>query len=261
MRLDAPDHSDPSPDWTHLKYRREGKVAIISYDCQRRRNAWGLAMYREVVRAVEQANADEQIGAIVISHEGPVFCAGTDIKDGPHPPDPDTGRRPTMASEAMAPDSGWLQLMARSKPVIGAVKGRAIGLGVTQLLPMDIRVGAESSSYSFPFLEKGFMPELGCTSLLSRLVGFGVALDLCLTAATISASEAFRIGLITHLVPDDRLLETALAIATRIAGFGRFEVSATKRLFLENEAQTDLDAVLQREIDAFIDLRRHRRAR
>src|SRR5690606_23632514 len=150
--------------------------------------------------------------AIVITHEGPVYCAGTDFKATPEPPDPKTGRSPNIAMVSMAQDDSWLHLLARSKPSIGAIRGAAIGLGVTQILPFDIRIGGEGSTYAFPFLRLGTMPELGCTALLPRLVGYGRAVQICLTAATLDAKKAESVGLIAEVVPDDKVLERAIEV-------------------------------------------------
>ncbi|AIT81509.1 enoyl-CoA hydratase/isomerase family protein [Novosphingobium pentaromativorans] len=247
--------------FTTLRYDVQDHVAVITYDRQERRNAWGLAMYREVHAAVERANADDTVGAIVLTHEGPIFCAGTDFKDGPHEKDPATGIRPNMATESMALDRSWLHLLAAAKPVIAAVNGKAIGAGVTQLLPTDIRVSGQSSTYSFPFLELGFMPELGCTALLPRLVGYGRAVDLCLTAATLTAAEALNIGLVSRVVPDDDVLSTAMKLATKIAGYPRRQVSFTRRLLRENYLEEDLNRILGRETEAFRTVLREAKAK
>ena len=129
-------------EFENIRYRVEGRVAVITYDRQARRNALSTPMYREVVAAVEQANADESVGAIVITHEGPVFSAGTDSKAPPEPKDPVTGIRPTVATLGMANDTSWIHLMRRSKPSVAAVNGAAIGLGLTHILPLDIRIGS-----------------------------------------------------------------------------------------------------------------------
>lgn len=247
-------------DFTMLRYEVRGGVAVITYDRNERRNAWGLAMYREVVRAVEAANADDGVGAIVFTHHGPIYCAGTDFKDGPHEKDPVTGIRPTMAQEGMAPDTSWLHLLARSKPTIAAITGAAIGVGVTQILPMDIRVGGTSSTYSFPFLRLGFMPEFGCTALLARLVGYGRAVDICLTAAELGAEEAQRIGLISHLVPDAQVLDKAMELASRIAAYPRLQVRLTREVMAANAAETDLNTILKRESDSFVTMFRAAKA-
>src|SRR4051794_39822302 len=131
-----------SENYKTIRYERIGKVAVITYDHQARRNAWSVPMYREVVAAIERANADETAGAIVVTHEGPTYCAGSDFKPPPEI-DPVTGRPINIAMASMALDHSWLHLLARSKPTVCAIRGAAIGLGVTQILPFDIRVGGE----------------------------------------------------------------------------------------------------------------------
>jgi enoyl-CoA hydratase/carnithine racemase len=243
-----------------IRYEERGKVALITYDRQARRNAWSVPMYREIVEAVERANAAEGVGAIVITNDGPVFCAGVDFKAAPEPADPATGRSPTIATLSMAIDDSWLHLLARSKPVIAAVGGSAIGAGVTQILAADIRMGSESSTYAFPFLALNTMPEIGSTALLPRLVGFGRALDLVLTAATIDAAEALRIGLITRVVADDRLVEEAVALAERMAGYPALQMKLSKGLIYANALEPDPNIYLGRESRAFIDLWKAARA-
>lgn len=248
-------------DYENIRYEVRGRVAIISYDKQERRNAWSPPLYRETENAIERANADDGVGAIVLTHEGPIFCAGTDFKGGPEI-DPDTGRKLNIAQICMMQDTGWIHLVARSKPVIGAVHGAAIGLGVTQLLPLDIRLGGESSTWSFPFLSLGFMPELGCTALLPRLVGYGRALDICLTSQKLTAQEAKEIGLITRVVPDAEVLDAAVALGEQLAKLPPLQVQLTRSLFRDNALETDTNAYLQRETDAFIEmLRAAKRAR
>ena len=243
-----------------LRYEERGNVALITYDRQERRNAWNVPMYREVVAAVEQANASEAIGAIVITNAGPVFCAGTDFKASPEPRDPVTGRIVNVATLSMAQDHSWLHLMARSKPVIAAVQGAAIGLGVTHILAADIRVGSRSSSYSFPFVSLGLMPELGATALLPRLVGHGRAVDLCLTAAKIDAEEAHRIGLITRIFSDGSFVNDVVALASQVAGYPPLQMRLTKELLEANATVADTNAFLQKEVDAFVTMFRARKA-
>jgi len=247
--------------YDHIRYEKRGAVAVITYDKQERRNAWSPPLYRETEHAIESANGDEEIGAIVLTHEGPIFCAGTDFKAGPEV-DPDTGKKLNIAQICMMQDTGWIHLLARSKPMVGAVHGAAIGLGVTQLLPMDIRVGGEGSTWSFPFLSLGFMPELGCTALLPRLVGYGRALDICLTSQKLTAAEAKEIGLISRVVPDEQVVDEAVAVAEKLAGVPKLQMRLTRGLFAANALEADTNAYLRRETDAFVEmLRAAKRAR
>lgn len=242
-----------------IRYETRGAAALISYDRQERRNAWDLAMYREIVAAIEQANADPDVGAIVITNEGAVFCAGADYKAKPEPPDPVTGRAPNLASAAMAPDTGWLHLLARSKPTIAAVRGLATGLGVTHILPFDLRIAGHSARFAFPFLKLGTMPELGSTALLPRLVGTGRALQLCLTSADIDAAEAERIGLIGAVCDDVEVLDRALELAAQIATYPALQLGLTRQLFADNAAERDLNTLLRRESEAFVTVIKARR--
>ena len=236
-----------------ILYEERGPVSLITYNRPDRRNAWSVPAYREAVGAIEEANANEKVGAIVITGAGPVFCAGADFKAPPEPPD-ESGRSPTIASLGMAQDTSWLHLLQRSKPSIFAVGGRAVGVGATQTLAGDIRMAGESASFSFPFLKLGTMPEYGATALLTRLVGFGRALDLCLTAAEVDAEEALRIGLVTRVVPDGELVDEAVKLATEIAEFRQLPVRLTKEMIYGNVEEGDTNALLKRESMAFISM-------
>ena len=247
-------------DFAAIRYETSAAVALITYDRQERRNAWDLAMYREIVAAIEAANADPAVGAIVVTNAGPVFCAGADFKASPGPPDPETGRRPTMASEAMARDTGWLHLLARSKPTVAAIDGLATGLGVTHALAFDLRIASGNSRFGFPFLKLGTMPELGSTALLPAMVGRGRALHLCLTAAEIDAAEAERIGLIGEVCPQATVLDRAMDLAGRLAAYPALQLGLTRQLFAANAREADPNAVLRRESDAFVSMFRARRS-
>ena len=237
-----------------VRYEERGAVALITYNRPETRNAWNVRMIREAMAAVERGNGSDAVGAIVITASGPVFCSGVDFKAKPEPKDPETGIRPRVSTIGMAHDKSWLHLLARSKPSIVAVNGRAIGLGVTHALAADIRIGAASSSYAFAFLERGTMPEFGCTALLPRLVGYGRAVDICLTAQNLTAHEALEVGLITRIAADDELLEQALALGERLAGFPAMAMGLTRRMLQANATETDLNAMLKTERDAFVSL-------
>lgn len=234
-----------------ILYEQRGPVALITNNRPERRNAWSVKTYRETVDAITRANADPAIGAIVLTGAEKIFSAGADFKAPPEPPD-DKGRVPTVATLSMAQDTSWLHLLARSKPNIVAVNGHAIGLGATLTLAADIRVAAESALFSFPFLSLGTMPELGCTALLPRLVGFGRALDICLRSDKLDAAEALRVGLVTRVVPDDKLLDEALSLGAKLAGYPALQVKLTKEMFYSNVEEGDINALLKRESLAFI---------
>lgn len=250
----SPTETDARPrimNYELLRYGVEDRVAVISYDRQERRNAWSLAMVREVMAAVRQANADDDVGAIVLTHEGPIFCAGSDVKDGPHPRDPHTGVRPNMATESMAEGDSWPKLISESKPFVAAVDGPAFGAGATQLLSADLRIVGESALFSFPFMEFKAMPELGSTGLLARLIGFGRACEIIYLSKKISAREALDIGLVNEVVPDGVARDRAMEVARQLAAIPPLQFKLTKGLMYANFAEPDPDRMVVNEMAAF----------
>jgi 2-(1,2-epoxy-1,2-dihydrophenyl)acetyl-CoA isomerase len=248
--------TQPEIAYQHLIYEECGRTALISFNRPASRNAWNVPLVREVIAAVQRANASENVRAIVLTGEGPVYSAGADIKAPPEPKDAN-GRSPNPSTLTMGRDEyNWLGLLRQSKPVIVAVNGPAIGLGATHILSADVRVAAESATFSFPFLRLGAMPECGSTALLTRLIGFGRAMDLCLRAAQISAGEALQMGLVTAVYPDAALRKEALALAEQIAALPPLQVKLTKRLLWENAGEFDADAIMRRESLMFVEMLR-----
>ena len=242
------------PDAQLLQYERNGRVAVISYDRPARRNAWSVACVQATIAALQDANADPAVGAIVLTGEGTTFCAGADLKEE-RQYDAETGRRLTPATFTMGQgERNWITLLAQSKPVIVAVNGPAVGIGATHILAADIRIAAESASFSFPFLRLGAMPECGSSALLPRLVGAGRALDLILRSATVSAQEALSIGLVTAVYPDTELRAAALALAEHIASLPALQVRLTRRMFLDNAGVDDADSIMRTENNAFVEM-------
>jgi len=239
-----------------VRYEHNGKVAVISYDRLARRNAWSVDCVQATIEAIQRANVDPGVGAIVLTGEGSTFCAGADLKEEPKY-DAATGRRLTPGTFTMGRgDRNWITLLALSKPIIAAVNGAAVGIGATQILAADIRIAAESASFSFPFLRLGAMPECGSSALLPRLVGAGRALDIILRSATVSAQEALRIGLVTAVHPDAELRTAAVALAEQIASLPSMQVKLTKRMFIENAEAADADSIMRTESNAFVELLR-----
>lgn len=244
--------SAPAP--ATIRISQSGRVQLISYDRPARRNAWNVACVRETIAAILQANADPGIGAIVLTGEGTTYCAGADIKEGTEY-DPETGHRLTPASFTMGSgDHNWIDLLARSKPVIAAINGLAVGIGASHSLAADVRVAAQSASFSFPFLQLGAMPECGSTALLPRLIGPGRASDVLLRSSTISAQQALDWGLVTQVFPDAELLDGAMAIARQIAELPELQVRLTKQMLVANAVNGDAHSVMRNESEAFIQL-------
>jgi enoyl-CoA hydratase/carnithine racemase len=251
--------ADPSFEG-HLLYEEVDRVAVITYDRPHRRNALSVPMYRAIIKAVEMANASDDVGAIVLAHTGPIFCSGIDLKEPPEPKDPATGIRDTVAVLGMANDTSWVHLLQRSKPTIAALDGPAIGLGATHVIATDMRIGTQKAGFSFPFLERGTMPEFGATALLPRIVGFSAALEMCLTSATLDAHESKARGLLNRVVDAESAREEAIALGVKLATLPALQVRLTRKLMHDNVAETDWNKVMTAERDAFITMFRAMRA-
>jgi enoyl-CoA hydratase/carnithine racemase len=245
---------------SHVRYEEAGKVAVITYDRPERRNALSVGTYRSMVTAIERANASDTIGAIVIAHTGPIFCAGIDLKAAPEPKDPATGMRDTVATLGMADDTSWIHLLQRSKPTVVALNGAAVGLGATHILAADLRIGTRAASFSFPFLARGTMPEFGFSALLPRMVGFTTAMEICLTNANLDAQTSLAKGLLNRISEGESAVPDAIALAAQLAELPQLQVRLTRQLLHDNAAEADWNAVLTRERQAFVTMFRAMKA-
>lgn len=233
-------------------FEKREAIALIRFNRIARRNAWNTQLVRETMAAIRNANADDDVRVIVLTGEGSTYSAGSDFKAPPEPKD-ESGRSPNPSTLTMGQgEHNWLKLLIESKPVIAAINGPAIGLGATHILAADIRVAAASATFSFPFLRLGAMPECASTALLSRIVGHGRALDLCLRAREIDAQEAYRIGLVTEIFTDAEFQDQVLKLAQSIAAFPALQTKMSKALLWENAGEHDPDAIMRRESGAFV---------
>ena len=147
----------------------------------------------------------------------------------------------------MPPDVDWVALARESKPLIAAVNGAAVGIGMTMILPFDVIVASERAKFGMLFIKVGLVPELASTRLLAQRVGFGRASEMCLTGALYDGGEAHRMGLADRLAPAEELLDAALALAGEIAANPAPQLRMIKRLLSENALETDLLLVQERE--------------
>jgi enoyl-CoA hydratase/carnithine racemase len=247
-----------------ITYERQGEVALITLNRPERLNAWTPQMASEQADAIRAANADEAVGAIVMTGAGRGFCAGADMQD--------TfksrldGVDPGGDSEArggMPPDVDWVALVRQSKPLIAAVNGPAVGIGMTMILPFDVIVASERARFGMLFIKVGLVPELASTRLLAQRVGFGGASEMCLSGRIYDAGEAHAIGLADRVTAPAELLGSALELAGEVAANPRPQLQMIKRLLTENALETDLRVVQQREHELIRECWRspeHRRA-
>ncbi|MEZ5218028.1 MAG: crotonase/enoyl-CoA hydratase family protein [Ilumatobacteraceae bacterium] len=192
-------------------------VATITLDRPDRLNAFTGTMMYELLEAFDQTDADDDVRAVVVTGRGRGFCAGADLGSGG-----DTfakGGSDIVASSGVPRDGGGmvsLRIFESKKPVIGAINGAAVGVGITMTLPMDIRLASDNAKIGFVFAKRGIVPEAASSWFLPRLVGISKATEWAFTGRLLSAQEACDGGLIRSVHAPDELLPAAYAIAQEI---------------------------------------------
>jgi enoyl-CoA hydratase/carnithine racemase len=237
-----------------ITYERRDAVGLITLNRPERLNAWTPTMAVEQARAIEEANADPAVGAIVMTGAGRGFCAGADMeatfKSRLSGVDP--GENTAGGSGGMPATLDWVGLLRRSKPLVAAVNGAAVGIGLTMILPCDVIVASERARLGMLFIKVGLVPELASTYFLVQRVGFGRASEMCLSGKLYGAAEAHAWGLVDRLVSAEELLPTALALAGEIAQNPDPQLRMIKELLSRNGSATDLGAVQRLETDMLI---------
>lgn len=236
-------------DYTQIRVDRDGEVVVITLSRPAKLNAWTPTMADEQAHAITMANDDPSIGAIVMTGEGRGFCAGADMEAtfNARISGTDPGRDTAGGVGGMPAGLDWVALVRASKPIVCAVNGAAIGIGVTMCLPSDQIVASSAAKFGMGFIKMGLVPELASTRLLAARIGFGRASDLFLSGRVISGTDAHRIGLADQLAEPDDLLPTALAAARSYAANPDLQLRMTKQLLTENIVDTDLTAIQKRE--------------
>jgi enoyl-CoA hydratase/carnithine racemase len=159
----------------------------------------------------------------------------------------DPGEGTDKGSGGLPQGLDWVALVRRSKPLVAAVNGAAVGIGLTSILPFDVIVASEKARFGMLFIKMGLVPELASTHFLVQRVGFGRASELCLSGRLVAADEAGQIGLADRVVPHDALLDEAFAVARSMGANPAPTLRMTKQLLTRNAAETDLDAVQRLE--------------
>ena len=204
-----------------LRLEAEDGIATLTLDRADRMNAFTFAMAREWLDALDRIDADDAIRVAIVTGAGKAFCAGADLSGGGGTFDPDEGEMQDASASPAAPrDVGGLislrQFRCR-KPLIAAVNGAAVGVGVTAILPMDVRLASERARFGFVFTRRGIVPEACSSWFLPRLVGMARAMEWVATGRVFDAAEALRGGLVSEVLPHDALLPRARALAAEIA--------------------------------------------
>lgn len=183
-------------------------VATITLNRPQAMNAWTPVLSDELSLAMGAADADDNVRAVVVTGAGKAFCVGADLSDG------ETGFLAGERSKREGPRC--MPYMVR-KPVIAAINGHAVGVGITYPMLCDIRIVSQTAKIQYAMVRRGILPELGSHVLLPRVIGFSRAADLLLTGRLIMGTEAAELGLASQAVPTEEVLPAALAIAKDIA--------------------------------------------
>jgi 2-(1,2-epoxy-1,2-dihydrophenyl)acetyl-CoA isomerase len=221
-------------------------VLTVTMNRPERLNAWTYQMGAEMQSALEAANANNDVGAIVFTGAGRGFCAGADIQDL-FKTQADSGE---VGGSATGQPRDWVGLLRESKPCIAAVNGAAIGVGLTQILPMDYIIASNEAKLSARFVKMGLVPELASSHFLAARCGFGAASELMLTGRIVLAEEAQQLRMIDKVVSAQELLPTAVALAQDMGSNPQSSLRSIKQLLSQNMMETDLKQVQLREGEA-----------
>jgi enoyl-CoA hydratase/carnithine racemase len=213
-----------------ILYEVADRIATITLNRPEKLNAWTAVMEQEVRSAIETAEGDDQVRVIVLTGAGRGFCAGADMSllsgVATRGVDEATKERALQAGatrEGVRPDfqKKYSYFPAVEKPVIAAINGPIVGLGLVVALYCDLRWVSDSARFSTTFARRGLIAEYGMAWMLPRLVGHANALDLLLSARTIDAAEALRIGLVNQVFPQnvfsERVKENARDLASNVS--------------------------------------------
>lgn len=238
-------------DYEQISVRHEDEVALLTLQRPERLNAWTPRMSVELAHAIEAANEDRAIGAIVVTGAGRGFCAGADMQDTfrTRLEGRDPGADTAEGQGGLPRGLDWVALVRASKPLVAAVNGAAVGVGLTMILPFDVIVASEAARFGMFFVKVGLVPELASTHFLVQRMGFGRASEMCLSGRLYGAAEAYEKGLADRLVPADELLPAALALAREIGANPPPQLRWIKELLTRNGVDGDLAAVQQRETE------------
>ncbi len=219
------------PEFETLRYEIEDQVLTLTMNRPERLNAFNSRMQGEFLKALDQADADDQIRAVIVTGEGRGFCAGADLGKGAETFDYDNQTEEAKADRAsnegrQGNSNAWLRdgggllslrIYEFNKPIIAAINGPAVGVGVTMTLPMDIRIASTKARIGFVFSRRGIVPEACSSYFLPRIVGVSKALEWAYSGKVFDADEALQGGLVRSLHEPEDLLPSARSIASEIA--------------------------------------------
>jgi enoyl-CoA hydratase/carnithine racemase len=211
------------PHFESLLYDVQDGIATVTLNRPAKLNAFTPQMRDELVAAFERTDADDAVRVVIVTGAGRAFCAGADLSGGGQTFDYASQGQPSRDRLKVGDvyrDGGGivtLRIFDSLKPVIGAINGAAVGIGMTMQLPMDIRMASTDARFGFVFARRGITPEAASSWFLGRLVGMQTALEWCFTGRVFGAQEALERGLVRSVHAPHELLPAARALAREIA--------------------------------------------
>jgi enoyl-CoA hydratase/carnithine racemase len=201
-----------SPEFREIAYEVADHVATITLDRPQKMNAFSVRMQQELVQAIDLVDADQDVRVVVLTGRGRAFCAGADLS-----PEDDAPR--VWEEDGRLRDEGGrvsLRFFGCTKPMIGAINGPSVGIGMTMTLPLDVRLASSAAKFGFVFARRGLVPEAASSWFLPRVVGISRAMEWCATGRIFGPDEAVASGLIRSVHEPDDLLPAAYALAAEI---------------------------------------------
>ncbi len=209
----------PTLNFETLIYEVSDGIATVTLNRPDKLNAFTAQMRDELIAAFDATDADDAVRAVIVTGAGRAFCAGADLSQGGQTFDyakrQDARRDASRVGDVYRDGGGLVTLrMFRSlKPVIGAINGAAVGIGMTMQLPMDVRLAAEGARFGFVFTQRGITMEAASSWFLPRLVGMPTALEWCISGRVFNATEAHSCGLVRSVHPAAELMQAARDLA------------------------------------------------
>jgi enoyl-CoA hydratase/carnithine racemase len=206
-------------DLNEIRYEVKDGIATVTMSRPDKMNAMGATMREELISVFGEADRDDDVRAVVVTGAGKAFCAGADLSAGGSRFDysREEGKEVPMSEHRDGGGQIALAIFRCRKPVIAAINGHAVGVGITMTLPMDVRIVAEDAKIGFVFTRRGLVPEACSSWFLPRIVGISKAAELVYTGRVFRAIEEANSGLFSYVVPHDEVLSKAMSIAKEIA--------------------------------------------
>ena len=207
-------------EYEQIRYAVADNIATITLNRPEQLNAFTGRMMTEMIDAFDRIDADDDVRCVVVTGEGRGFCAGADLSSGGNTFDSEAQGAEPATNTGVPRDGGGLltlRIFECLKPVIAAINGPAVGVGVTMTLPMDIRLAADDAKIGFVFAKRGLVPEAASSWFLPRIVGISKAMEWVATGRVFLADEALAGGLVRSIHPKEELLDAAYGLAKEIA--------------------------------------------